>query len=88
MKKPNDTSRLDKLERATNRDRRMKWFYLNESPLMTAAEVAAFLRVSPASVYKHASGACLPRIPSVKYGKSVRFRRESIEAFVEAMERA
>ena len=58
-----------------------------QSPLLTVTEVAEYLRVSTASVYKHASGARLPQIPSVKMGKSVRFEREAIEAFVRAWRR-
>ena len=61
--------------------------HLVQSPLLTVAEVAEYLRVSTASVYKHASGASLPQIPSVKMGKSVRFEREAIEQFVRAWRR-
>lgn len=55
-------------------------------PLLTVEQVAKLLGLSPAWVYQHASGSRRPRIPCVKFGRSVRFRRESIEEFVREME--
>ena len=56
-------------------------------PLMTVAEVAEYLRVSPAFVRQDSSGLRQPTIPSVKIGGAVRFRRAAVQAFVEQMER-
>jgi excisionase family DNA binding protein len=52
--------------------------------LLTAEEVAQLLNVSTAWVYDHADRK-QPAIPSVRMGKSVRFRPEDVRAFVEAM---
>jgi hypothetical protein len=43
--------------------------------------------VSAAFVYQHANGTRRPSIPSVKLGGAVRFRPESIQRFIEEMER-
>lgn len=48
---------------------------------MTPKEVAAWLGVSAAWVLDHASRRS-PRLPSVKLGKSVRFRRVDVEQFI------
>ncbi len=61
---------------------------VEREPLLTVGEVAALLNVSAAWVRQHASGFRNPTIPSVKLGKSVRFRPSSVQAFIEAMERA
>lgn len=55
--------------------------------LMNVAEVAEFLNASEAFVRQHARGFRQPVIPSVKIGKSVRFRRRAILRFVKSMER-
>jgi len=47
--------------------------------LMTAAEVAEYLRVRPPSVYEWAKGG---KIPCAKVGRLWRFHREEIEAWV------
>ncbi len=49
--------------------------------LMTPKEVGAWLGVSVAWVLDHASRRS-PRLPSVKLGKAVRFRREDVEKFI------
>jgi len=51
--------------------------------LMTAEEVAGLLGVSRAWVLAHASGLRRPELPSVKLGKAVRFRPESLEQFIQ-----
>ena len=56
--------------------------------LLSPAEVAKLLGLSEVWVRQHANGARRPRIPSVKLGKAVRFRREAIEQFVKDSERA
>lgn len=50
-------------------------------PLLTAADVAAWLNVSIDDVYRRgASGA----LPSLMIGRSRRFRRADVEAFLDA----
>jgi excisionase family DNA binding protein len=53
--------------------------------LLTASEVAAMLQVSRQFVYEHAIRS-EPRIPCIRLGAAVRFRRESIEQFIRALE--
>ncbi len=60
----------------------------DDTRLMTVSEVAELLQMSTAWVRQHASGLRQPTIPSVKLGKSVRFRRLSVHEFIQAMERA
>lgn len=55
--------------------------------LLSVEEVAALLGMSTAWVRQHASGLRRPIIPSVKLGKSVRFRRDRVLQFIESMER-
>jgi excisionase family DNA binding protein len=59
-----------------------------DPPLMTVAEVARHLGMSTAWVRKHAAGVRKPVLPSVKLGKSVRFRRATVLAFIQEQERA
>lgn len=56
--------------------------------LLTAREVATRLSVSIAWVLAHANGKRLPVLPSVKLGRSVRFRERDIEVFIERAMRA
>ena len=51
--------------------------------LLTVAEVAESLGVSPAWVRQHASGVRRPVLPSVKMGKVLRFRRGDVERFIQ-----
>ena len=55
--------------------------------LITAAEVARWLNVSRAWVFEHANGRRRPHLPSVKLGKSVRFRPIDVDAFIRECER-
>jgi predicted DNA-binding transcriptional regulator AlpA len=55
--------------------------------LLDVAEVAHLLGMSEAWVRQHASGLRRPSIPSVKLGKCVRFRRETVIEFIKSMER-
>jgi excisionase family DNA binding protein len=55
--------------------------------LLSVEEVAALLGMSTAWVRQHANGLRRPTIPSVKLGKAVRFRRDRVLQFIEAMER-
>lgn len=51
--------------------------------LLTVGEVAKWLAISPAWIRDHASGRRNPKLPRVKLGKSLRFRREDVERFIE-----
>lgn len=55
--------------------------------LLSAVEVARWLRVSRAWVFEHANGRRRPYLPSVKLGKSVRFRPVDVDAFIRECER-
>jgi predicted DNA-binding transcriptional regulator AlpA len=54
---------------------------------MTVEDVARMLGMSAAWVRQHSSGLRRPLIPSVKLGKCVRFRRETVLQFIKSMER-
>jgi excisionase family DNA binding protein len=56
-----------------------------DGDLLTAAEVAAWLRVTPAWVYSETRR---DRIPHVRLGRYVRYRREALEHWVERIEAA
>lgn len=56
--------------------------------LLNARQVAERLNVSIAWVASHASGRYRPVLPSVKMGRTVRFRESEIDAFVEHCRRA
>jgi predicted DNA-binding transcriptional regulator AlpA len=56
--------------------------------LLNARQVAEMLNVSVAWVMDHAEGRYRPVLPSLKLGKSVRFRESDIEAFLERCHRA
>jgi excisionase family DNA binding protein len=60
---------------------------VDQDRLLTVGEVAAMLGVSEAWVRQHSNGLRRPAIPSVKLGKCVRFRRESVLEFIKSMER-
>ncbi len=53
--------------------------------LMTADEVAQWLKVTPAWVYSQTRG---HRMPHMRLGRYVRFRRSALEGWMEEMERA
>ena len=50
--------------------------------LLDAKQVAVWLCVSRAWVLDHASGRRRPTLPSVKLGKSVRFKPSEVETFL------
>jgi excisionase family DNA binding protein len=58
------------------------------NPLLSVEQVAELLGVSAAWVYQHSRGDRRPRVPSVRLGRVVRFKRDSILRFIEEMERA
>ncbi len=51
-------------------------------PLLTVREVSVWLNVSEGWVRDHASGRRRPILPSVKLGKSRRFREEAVDALI------
>jgi len=55
---------------------------MNTEKLLTVKEVAAWLRASEDWVQAH-SGRKAPRLPHIRVGKLIRFRREEIERFLE-----
>ena len=55
--------------------------------LLTPRQVADRLQVSIGWVLDHASGRRLPVLPSLKLGKSVRFREAELDAFLEKCRR-
>jgi len=55
------------------------------TPLITAEEVAALLKVSPKSIYRWAKDALLP---SFREGRLVRFLESDVEAFIRDRMRA
>ena len=55
--------------------------------LLTVEDVARMLGMSTAWVRQHSNGMRRPEIPSVKLGKCVRFRRQSVLQFITSMER-
>jgi excisionase family DNA binding protein len=55
--------------------------------LLTPRQVADRLQVSIGWVLDHASGRRLPVLPSLKLGKSVRFREAEVERFLEGCRR-
>ena len=55
--------------------------------LLTVGEVARMLGMSSAWVRQHSNGLRRPGIPSVKLGRSVRFRRVAVVEFIRSMER-
>jgi excisionase family DNA binding protein len=54
------------------------------APLMTAREVSELLGVATSWVYTEARAS---RMPHLRLGRYVRFRRESIEAWAQSLER-
>jgi PTS system nitrogen regulatory IIA component len=52
-----------------------------ENEILTIEEVAAYLRLTPQTIYRWAQE---KRIPAVKLGKEWRFRRSIIDAWLDA----
>jgi excisionase family DNA binding protein len=50
------------------------------SKIMTAREVAAYLRLNEVTVYKYAAEG---KIPAFRVGKQWRFKKDKIEAYTE-----
>jgi len=61
--------------------------FAHHEPLLGAKEVARWLGVSRAWVFEHSNGRRRPFLPSVKLGKSVRYRASDVDAFILECER-
>lgn len=59
---------------------------MKEEEFLTVREVAKRLRMSEGWVYAHATKA-EPRLPSVKIGGSLRFRKSKIDEWIAGLER-
>lgn len=59
--------------------------HTDRDDLLTADDVAALLRVTPAWVYAETRRR---RIPHIRLGRYVRFRRSALEGWMEEMERS
>ena len=62
------------------------------SDIMTVAETAQFLRITPYQVYdltraRGRARSTIP-IPVLKFSKQLRFRKSSLQAWMEALEKA
>jgi len=60
---------------------------MSQERLMTVKEVAAWLNISEQWVRAHANKERRPYLPSIKLGKSVRFRASDVQEFLEVCER-
>jgi excisionase family DNA binding protein len=58
-----------------------------ESDLLTVDELAERLRVTPSWVRNHARGKRRPKIPGVKLGGEWRFRWQTIQQWLQELER-
>lgn len=56
---------------------------IEETQLLTVAQVAQLLQVSKGWVHDHTNGRRRPSLKHVRLGKSVRFKRDDIQAFIE-----
>lgn len=54
----------------------------NHSPLLTVRQVSEWLNVSPSWVRDHATKRRRPALPSLKLGKSLRFREEQLAEWI------
>ena len=54
------------------------------SSMMTVKEVADYLKMKEVTIYKHAQGG---RIPAFKVGSKWRFKRETIDRWIERQEK-
>ena len=56
-----------------------------QQKLLTVTEVAQWLRVSRGWVHDHASGRRKPVMPTIKLGRSVRFRPEQVQDWLDTL---
>ena len=52
------------------------------SPLLTVSQVSAWLNVSPSWVRDHATKRRRPALPSMKIGRSLRFREDQLAEWI------
>ncbi len=52
------------------------------SPLLTVRQVSEWLNVSPSWVRDHATNRRRPALPSLKLGKSLRFREDQVAKWI------
>ena len=55
----------------------------NNTNVFTVHELAGYLRMKPMTIYKHASNG---ELPGFKVGSHWRFRKESVDRWIEAQE--
>ncbi len=53
------------------------------SPFMTVEELAEYLKMKTVTIYKHAQGG---RLPGFKVGSKWRFKKETIDAWIDRKE--
>jgi len=53
--------------------------------VFTVQELAAYLRMKPLTIYKHASSG---KLPGFKVGSHWRFKKQTIDNWIEAQERS
>jgi predicted DNA-binding transcriptional regulator AlpA len=64
-----------------------KLISVDQDRLLNVEQVAAMLAMSPAWVRQPSNGFRRPAIPSIKLGKSIRFRRQDVLEFVRSLVR-
>lgn len=55
--------------------------------LLTVADIARWFKISRGWVFDHAAGRRQPILPSVKLGKSLRFREEEVNCWLAELSR-
>ena len=58
-------------------------FLTKQDEVLTAEEVAHYLRIRPLTIYKHASGG---KLPGFKVGSHWRFKKSTIDQWMRARE--
>ena len=56
-----------------------------QEPVFTVQELASYLRMKPLTIYKHASSG---KLPGFKVGSHWRFKRRSIDDWIEKQEKS
>ena len=57
----------------------------HEEDVFTVPELASYLRMKPITIYKHVAGG---RLPGFKIGSQWRFKRKTIDSWIEEQERS
>jgi excisionase family DNA binding protein len=74
MYSPNAPKRRARLPEANEKSGR--------SPLLTVRQVSEWLNISPSWVRDHATNRRRPALPSLKLGKSLRFREDQVAEWI------